>query len=111
MKSGNMRRLVAVVVLLTLLCAAMTAVQSVLAAAERGDMEPVRMGMALLGAGIAIGGAGLGAGVGLGTASAAIVGVVAEKPEMFGRSLLYIVFIEAIAIYGLVVSFMLMMTH
>ncbi len=63
----------------------------------------------LLGAGMAIGFAGLGAGVGMGTASAAAIGAMAEKPEVFGRTLIYIVFIEAIAIYGLVISFMLIM--
>jgi V/A-type H+-transporting ATPase subunit K len=45
----------------------------------------------------------------MGTASAAAIGAMAEKPEMFSKSLIYIVFIEAIAIYGLVIAFMIMM--
>ena len=59
------------------------------------------------GAGLAIGLAGLGAGVGMGTASSAIVGAISEKPEMFGRSFIFVILIEAIAIYGLVISFIL----
>ena len=59
------------------------------------------------GAGLAIGLAGLGAGVGMGTASSAIVGAISEKPELFGRSFIFVILIEAIAIYGLVISFIL----
>ena len=66
-------------------------------------------GYKMIGAGMAIGLAGLGAGVGMSTASAAAIGAMAEKPETFSKSLIYIVFIEAIAIYGLVVAFMIMM--
>jgi len=33
---------------------------------------------------------------------------LAEKPEVFSKTLIYIVFIEAIAIYGLVISFMIL---
>jgi len=64
-------------------------------------------GLYLLGAGIAAGLAALGAGVGLGTASAAAIGAIAEKPELLGRTLLYIVLIEAIAIYGLAMFFII----
>ena len=61
-----------------------------------------------IGAGLAVGLAGLGAGLGMGTASAAAIGAISEKPEVFGRSIIYIVLIEAIAIYGFVISFMLL---
>jgi len=66
------------------------------------------VGYALIGAGLAIGLAGLGAGLGMGTAGAAAIGALAEKPEVFSKTLIYIVFIEAIAIYGLVISFMIL---
>ncbi|MGY5852582.1 MAG: ATP synthase subunit C [Candidatus Thorarchaeota archaeon] len=68
-------------------------------------------GMAILGiaigAGLAIGLAGIGGAIGMGTASAAALGAITEKPETFGKSILYVVFIEAIAIYGFVISFLL----
>ena len=60
-----------------------------------------------LGAGIALGVAGVGAGLGMGTASAAALGAITEKPETFGKSILYVVFIEAVAIYGFVIAFLL----
>lgn len=59
----------------------------------------------MMAAALAIAATGFGAGIGMGIASAAAVGAVAEKPEIFGRTILYVVFIEAIAIYGLVISF------
>ncbi len=65
-------------------------------------------GLGKIGAGIAIGVAGFGAGIGMGTAGAAAIGAIAERPEVFGRTMIYIVFIEAIAIYALVVAFMVM---
>jgi V/A-type H+-transporting ATPase subunit K len=61
-----------------------------------------------IGAGLAVGLAGVGAALGMGTASAAALGAITEKPETFGKSILYVVFIEAIAIYGLVISFLLL---
>ena len=68
-------------------------------------------GMAILGlaigAGLAIGLAGIGASLGMGTASAAALGAITEKPETFGKSILYVVFIEAVAIYGFVIAFLL----
>ena len=64
-------------------------------------------GLYLVGAGIAAGLAALGAGLGLGTASAAAIAAIAEKSELFGRTLVYIVLIEAIAIYGLAMFFII----
>jgi V/A-type H+-transporting ATPase subunit K len=109
MKLSESLRLMTVV-LLAGLCAAMTTTQSVVAATEGAGTEQLGKGLALLGAGIAIAVAGLGAGLGMGTASAAIAGAVAERPEIFGKTLLYIVFMEALAIYALVVSFMIIMS-
>jgi V/A-type H+-transporting ATPase subunit K len=64
------------------------------------------LGLAV-GAGLALGLAGVGAAIGMGTASAAALGAITEKPETFGKSILYVVFIEAVAIYGFVIAFLL----
>ena len=64
------------------------------------------LGLAV-GAGLAIGLAGIGGGMGMGTAAAAALGAITEKPETFGKSILYVVLIEAIAIYGFVIAFLL----
>ncbi|RPI93636.1 MAG: H+transporting two-sector ATPase C subunit [Chloroflexi bacterium] len=54
-------------------------------------------GLACIGAGIAVGGSG-----------AAAVGATAEKPESFGRSLIFVGLSEGIAIYGLIISFLVL---
>ena len=67
---------------------------------------PKEVGYAI-GAGLAIGVAGCGAGIGMGIVSASAIGAIVEKPEVFGRTMIFVVFIEAIAIYGLVIAIML----
>jgi len=62
------------------------------------------LGMIALGAGIAIAIAGFGAAFALGMATSAIAAAGAERPEIIGRFFIYIVFIEAIAIYALIVA-------
>jgi V/A-type H+-transporting ATPase subunit K len=54
-------------------------------------------GLACIGGGIAVGGSG-----------AAAIGATAEKPETFGRALLFVGLAEGIAIYGLVLSFIIL---
>lgn len=60
-----------------------------------------------LGVGLTMGLIGLGCGYGMSLASSAAIAAITEKPELFGKTVLYIVFIEAIAIYGLIVSIIL----
>ena len=50
---------------------------------------------------------GLGCGLGMSMASSAAIAAITEKPEIFGKTVLYVVFIEAIAIYGLIISIIL----
>ena len=40
--------------------------------------------------------------------TAAAVGTIAEKPESFGRALIFVGLAEGIAIYGLIISFMIL---
>lgn len=73
-------------------------------AAQEGGADPyitlaaaLSTGLASIGAGIAVGGSG-----------AAAVGATAEKPESFGRSLIFVGLSEGIAIYGLMISFIIL---
>jgi V/A-type H+-transporting ATPase subunit K len=75
--------------------------------AQVNQTGPSDKGLYIIGAGVAAGLAALGSGLGLGTASAAAIGAITEKPEMLGRTLLYVVLIEAIAIYGLAMFFII----
>ena len=75
--------------------------------AQLGDGDGIAILGLGVGAGLALGLAGIGAALGMGTASAAALGAITEKPETFGKSILYVVLIEAVAIYGFVIAFLL----
>ncbi len=63
---------------------------------------------ASLAAAIATGVATIGAGIAVSSTGAAAVGAIAEKPETFGRALIFVGLAEGIAIYGLIISFMIL---
>ena len=65
-------------------------------------------GLALIGIGLPTGLATIGAGIAVSSVGAASLAVVAEKPEIFGRTLVYLGLAEGIAIYGLVVTILLL---
>ena len=50
----------------------------------------------------------IGAGIAVGKVGAAALGAASERPELFGRSLLFVGLAEGIAIYGLIISILLM---
>jgi V/A-type H+-transporting ATPase subunit K len=80
----------------------------VVVAAQTPGEDPLYKGLIGVGVGLAMGLAGLGAGLGMGSAGAAAVGAISERPEVFGKAMIFIVFIEAIGIYGLLIAFMLL---
>lgn len=65
-------------------------------------------GLALIGIGLPTGLATIGAGIAVSSVGAASLAVITEKPEMFGRTLVYLGLAEGIAIYGLVVTILLL---
>ncbi|MBP1927534.1 V/A-type H+-transporting ATPase subunit K [Methanolinea mesophila] len=64
-------------------------------------------GVVCIGAGLATGFAGFSA-IGQGIAAAAGIGATAEKPEMFGKGIVFAAICETQAIYGLLVAVLLM---
>lgn len=90
----------------------MMGVQEVMAAepAVAGAALEISMGkgLALIGIGLPTALAAIGAGIALGPVGSAALAVIAEKPEMFGRTLIYMGLAEGIAIYGLVMSILLL---
>ena len=86
-------------------------VQEVLAAEPAATVTgeiTLGQGLALLGVGLPTGLAAIGAAIALGPIGSASLAVIAEKPEMFGRTLIYMGLAEGIAIYGLVMSILLL---
>lgn len=66
------------------------------------------LGLALIGVGLPTGLAAIGAALALGPVGSAALAVLAEKPELFGRTLIYLGLAEGIAIYGLVMSILML---
>lgn len=66
------------------------------------------MGLAILGVGIPTGLSTIGAGIAVGPIGAASLAAITEKPETLGRTLIYLGLAEGIAIYGLVISILLL---
>ena len=65
-------------------------------------------GLALIGAGIAMGVAGLGTRIAQSQTGAAAVGATAEDPKMFGRGIVLMVIPETVVILGFVIAFLLL---
>ncbi|MFX0016722.1 MAG: ATP synthase subunit C [Promethearchaeota archaeon] len=99
--------------LITIALLSLTMIVTSVVASPSTTQEPAQedTGQAIfglaIGAGIAIGLAGLGAALALGTASSAAIGAIAERPEVFGRTIIFIAFIEGIGVFGFVIAFML----
>ncbi len=75
-------------------------------AQEAGAVAPAADGA--LGAALATGLACIGAGIAVGIAGAAAIGGITEKPEILGRTLIFVGLAEGIAIYGLIISFLIL---
>ncbi len=91
-----------------LLVAAPTALAAPVSAPGITALPEGAWGMGLLAAAIATGSAALGAGFAVAKVGTAAVGALAEKPELFGRLLIFVGLAEGIAIYGLIVSILIL---
>lgn len=91
------RRLTAVLTLVGLLVNGTALAQNVGAASNAPLAAAIATGLAAIGAGIAVGIAG-----------AAAIGAIAEKPELLGRTLIFVGLAEGIVIYGLIISFIIL---
>ncbi|MCD6420672.1 MAG: ATPase [Synergistetes bacterium] len=65
-------------------------------------------GLGYIGAALAVGLSALGAGIGVASTGAATIGAMSEKPEMMGKSLVFVGLAEGIAIYGVVIAIMIL---
>ena len=82
-------------------------VPNVASAAGEGDSST---GWGYLGAALSTGLACLGCGVAVGNVGSAALGAVSEDEKMLGKTLIYVGLAEGIAIYGLVISIMILGT-
>ncbi len=67
-------------------------------------MDGLGYGLKYLGAALSTGISGLGAGISVASGSSAAIGAYSENEKTFSKALMFVAFGEGIAIYGLVVS-------
>ena len=109
-------KLVAALVALAAVCAAaattlVVAAPAALAAtgaSPGAGLPPDAWSFGLIGAALATGLSSLGAGYAVAKVGTAAVGTLAEKPELFARLLIFVGLAEGIAIYGLIVSILIL---
>ena len=80
--------------------------------AEAGDTSAEgdygnAIGMGFIAAALSIGLAGIGAGIALAAGAPAAIGAVSEDPSSFGKSMIFVVLGEALALYGFVIAFLI----
>ena len=71
-------------------------------------IDPGVLRWGYLAAALATGAASLGAAFAVATVGAAAVGALAEKPELFGRMVILVGLAEGIAIYGVIISVLIL---
>ncbi|MFP4344558.1 MAG: ATP synthase subunit C [Anaerolineales bacterium] len=78
-----------------------------LAMAAGLQQEVVTNPYAPFAAAIAVGAGSLGAAYAVAATGSAAVGAIAERPEVFGRALIFVGLAEGVAIYGLIIGFII----
>ena len=92
---------------LALLVVAATAAPAAAAGAAVPAATTAANGSALIGAAIAVAGSSIGASIAVAYTGSAALAAMSERPELFGRAMVIVGLAEGIAIYGLIVSIIL----
>jgi V/A-type H+/Na+-transporting ATPase subunit K len=92
------------------ICATSFLLPAVIYAAEGAPVKAGAdwMGLAYIGAGLAVGLACIASGIAVARIGSAAIGAVSEKPELMGRTLVFLGLAEGIAIYGLIIAIMIL---
>ncbi len=76
--------------------------------AEPAAEEAAVGGMKFLGAALSTGLACIGAGIAVSSSAAAALGAISEDPRIMGKSLIFVALAEGIALYGLIISLLIL---
>ncbi|WP_457555734.1 ATP synthase subunit C [Candidatus Pyrohabitans sp.] len=106
-----MRKVMALGIVLGIAMVASLGIAFAAEEAAAGDAQAAaasQKGMYAIAAALAVGLAAAGAGFAIGHTGAAALGAISEKPEMMTWGLIIVALAEGIALYGLIISFMLL---
>ena len=73
-----------------------------------GDEENTSSGVGLIAAALATGLACIGAGIAVAVVASSAVGAISENPKLLGKTIIFAGLAEGIAIYGLIISIMIL---
>jgi V/A-type H+-transporting ATPase subunit K len=76
--------------------------------AGRGALDAGALGWGYAAAALATAASAIGAGIAVANVGTAAVGAITEKPELLGRMLILVGLAEGIAIYGLIISILIL---
>lgn len=65
-------------------------------------------GLGYVAAALAVGLSGIGGGIAVASAASAALGAISEDSTIFGKSLIFLGLAEGVALYGLIISFMIL---
>ena len=113
-KRGNAKRALGThfltVAVLTILCLGCTMAVSAAETAEAATtaFTASSTGLAMLSVGLCTGLSGIGGGIALASGVPAAIGATSENPKAFGKALIFVALGETIALYGVIISFMIL---
>lgn len=107
-KKQTLRKIIAINAFSMILLFVVGLVPDVLFAAENVTKTNQSNGLGFIGAALSTGLASVGAGIGVGQAGSAAIGAISEDSSILGKTLIILGLAEGIAIYGLVISIMIL---
>lgn len=73
-----------------------------------GGIQDFGPGMAYIGAALSTGIAAIGGGIAVGAGAPAAIGALTEDPKSFGKALIFVALGEGIALYGMLISILIL---
>lgn len=87
---------------------AMLAGAQTVQAATDASQSGLASGLGYLGAALVTGLSGIGSGIAVASSASAALGAISEDGSLFGKSMIFVAMAEGIALYGLIISFMIL---
>lgn len=81
---------------------------NVSAAAEAAGPQGIALGLGYIAAAVVTGLSCIGGGIAVASAASAALGAISEDSSILGKSLIFVGLAEGIALYGLIISFMIL---
>ena len=97
-----------VVMALTLFSQGASAADAAVTAEGLINSDGFATGMGYIAAALSVGLASLGGGIAVGAAASAALGALSENESIFGKSLIFVGLAEGLALYGLLIGFMIL---